>query len=334
MAEIKVEKDSKLIKVMAAQVRNERLDSNVVEESAAIVNELAQDMSPQHQHEIGQIIAFTINELQQNSLSFMETFADIRNVALGDRPMYRMKTAGIKAFIQATGATTARSYVTDRQFSINTFEIASRPAINIWDIRMNRINMPDLIRDANKEFTLLKVKYCEKVLHDGLSAYGSYVNPFYGTGTGIVKGTLDDQLMYFKRLGGVSLIGDAAAVEGLFALAGAPVNNNSVQYSGSMIDEKNNVGYLGRYNGCSVISMINAYEDGKTTPILNPDWIYIISAGVSNDQKNLKVLNEGPTYSMTQQTIDDHTFETELTQRFGAAFVVGSVPTLGAYEIG
>lgn len=331
MSEIRVEKDSKLIKVMAAQVRNERVDSDKVEEASAIVNELAQDMSPQHQHEIGQIIAFTINELQQNSLNFMETFADVRNVALGDRPMYRMKTAGIKAFIQATGATTARSYVTDRQFSINTFEIASRPAINIWDIRMNRINMPDLIRDANKEFTMLKLKYVEKVLHDAISTYNT---PFYGTGTGIVKATLDDQLMYFKRLGGVSLVGDAAAVEGLFALAGAPVNNTSVQYSGNMIDEKNNAGYLGRYNGCSVISMVNAYEDGKTTPILNPDWIYIISAGVSNDQKNLKVLNEGPTYSMTQQTIDDHTFETELTQRFGSAFVVGSIPTIGAYEIG
>jgi len=331
MAEIRVDKDSKLIKVMAAQVRNERVDSDKVEEAAAIVNELAQDMSPQHQHEIGQIIAFTVNELQQNSLNFIETFADVRNVALGDRPMYRMKTAGIKAFIQATGATTARSYVTDRQFSINTFEIAARPAINIWDLRMNRINMPDLIRDANKEFTMLKLKYVEQVLHNAIATYNT---PFYGTGTGIVKSTLDDQLTYFKRLGGVSLVGDAAAVEGLFALAGAPVSNTSVQYSGNMIDEKNNTGYLGRYNGASVISMINAYEDGKTTPILNPDWIYIISAGVSNDQKNLKVLNEGPTYSMTQQTIDDHTFETELTQRFGAAFVVGSIPTIGAYEIG
>ena len=71
MAEIKVDKDSKLIKVMAAQVRNERVDSDKVEEAAAIVNELAQDMSPQHQHEIGQIIAFTVNELQQNSLNFI-----------------------------------------------------------------------------------------------------------------------------------------------------------------------------------------------------------------------------------------------------------------------
>lgn len=328
---IEVKNDSKLIKVMAAQVRRESVDSDKVEEASAIVNELAQEMNPQNMYQIGQIIAFTINELQQNSLNFMETFADIRNVGLGDRPMYRMKTAGIKAFIQATGATTARSYVTDRQFSINTFEIAARPAINVWDIRMGRINMPDLIRDANKEFTMLKLKHVEQVLHNAIAQYSS---PFYGTGTGIVKGTLDAQLQYFKRLGGVSLVGDAAAVEGLFGLTGAPVNANSVQYSGSMIDEKNNNGYLGRYNGCGVVQMVNAYEDGKTTPILDPDWIYIISAGISNDQRNLKVLNEGPTFSMTQQTIDDHTFETELSQRFGAAWVVGSVPTIGAYEIG
>lgn len=332
MAEnIKIEKDQKIIKVMAAQARGERVDSNVIEESAAIVNELAQDMSPQHQHEIGQLIAFTINELQQNSLNFMETFADVRTVALGDRPMYRVKTSGIKAFIQATGATTARSYVTDRQFTINTIEIASRPAINIWDLRMNRINMPDLIRDANKEFTMLKLKHVEQVLHAGVRNFGA---PYYGTGTGIVKQTLDAQLTYFKRLGNVTLLGDSAAIEGLFALTGAPVSANLVQYSGGMLDEKNNNGYLGRYNGAAVVSMPNAYAEGQTTPILNTSWIYILSAGVSNDQKNLKVLNEGPTYSMTQQTIDDHTFETELTQRFGAAIVIGERPTMGAYEIG
>ena len=330
MAEnIKIERDQKIIKVMAAQARNESLDSKLVAESQDIVNKLAQDMSPQNLHELGQIIAFSIDELQQKSLNFMETFADVRNVALGDRPMYNMKTKGIKAFIQATGATTSRSYVTDRQFSLNTFEISSRPAINVWDLRMGRINMPDLIRDANNEFTMLKLKHVEKVLHDNIVLFGA---PWYATGTGIEKPTLDTQLKHFKRLGNVTILGDS--VEDIFAIAGAPVNASSVQYSGSMIDEMNQNGFIGKYNGSSLVKLQNAYEDDGVTPVLNPDWLYILVGGVSNDQKNLKVLNEGQVYSMTQQTIDDHTFETELTQRFGAGFVVGNKPLCGAYEIG
>ena len=329
MAEnIKIERDQKLIKVMAAQVRNENVDSAVVAESNDIVNKLAQDMSPQNLHELGQIIAFTIDEIQRNSLNFMETFADVRNVALGDRPMYRVRTKGIKAFIQATGSTTARSYITDRQFSLNTFEISSRPAINVWDIRMGRINMPELIRLANEEFTMMKLKHVEKVLHDNIVLFGA---PWYATGTKIVKNTFDAQLKYFKRWGNVTVLGDS--VEDVFAIAGAPVNASSVQYSGGMIDEMNNNGYIGRYNGASLVKMQNAYEDDMITPVLNPDWLYILVSGMSNDQKNLKVLNEGPVYSMTQQTIDDHTFETELTQRFGAGFVVANKPLIGAYEM-
>lgn len=330
MAEnIKIERGQKLIKVMAAQVRNERLDSNVTNEAETIVHKLAEDMSPQNMHELGQIIAFTIDETQQKSLDFMNIFADVRNVALGDRPMYRFPTKGIKAFIQATGATTARSYVTDRQFSLNTFEISARPAINVWDIRMNRINMPDLIRQANGQFTMLKLKHVEKVMHTGIVTYGS---PWYAYSVKTLqKAAIDPQLKHFRRQGNVTIIGDS--VEDFFALAGAPVNGSTVQYSGSMIDEMNNNGFIGKYLGNNLVKLQNAYEDDGVTPVLNPNWYYILVGGTSRDLMNLKVLNEGPVYSMTQQTIDDHTFETEIQQRFGAGFAVGSHPSCGAHEI-
>jgi len=326
---IKIEKGMPIINVMAAMVRNERVDSNLTDEASEIVHKLAEDMSPQNMHELGQIISFTVDETQQKALDFMNLFADVRNVSLGDRPMYRFPTKGIKAFIQATGATTARSYVTDRQFSLNTFEISSRPAINIWDIRMNRINMPDLIRQANDQFTMLKMKHVERVLHNGITYYGT---PWYGSSTGsLSKTAIDTQLKHFRRLGNVTIIGDS--VEDFFGIQGQPINSSTVQYSGSLLDEMNQNGFIGKYNGNNLVKLQNAYDDDGVTPILNPAWYYILVSGVSRDQMNLKVLNEGPVYSMTQQTIDDHTFETELTQRFGSGFAVGSHPTCGAHEI-
>lgn len=65
MADIKVNRDSKLIKVLASQARREAVDPASVEEAAEIIRELAQDDCPQNRHMIAQTIAYTIEELQK-----------------------------------------------------------------------------------------------------------------------------------------------------------------------------------------------------------------------------------------------------------------------------
>ena len=326
MADIKVTRDSKLIKVLAAQARNERVESDKVEEAAQIINVLAQDLNPQNAHEIAQIVAYTVDELQAKSLDFLGLVADTKNIGYGNKAAFKVRTGGIKAYIQAKGATTARSYVADSQILVDTKEISARPAINIVDLRAGRVNMADLIRMTNKKLVLI-----ESVLHDAIDNFGS---PFYGTGTGIVKATLDAQLNYFRRLGPVTILGDNAAVAQLAPLTGMAINANSTQFSGNMIDENNNNGFIGKYNACDVVAMTNAYDEGAVTPILAADWLYILPGGVSADMRNLKVVNEGPVNAMPSQNIDDMVYEVRLDQWFGAAFVVGQKPNIGAYCIG
>ena len=97
MSEINVSRDSKLIKVLAAQVNNQRVDSDKSEEAAQIINELAQDMNPQNMHQIAQIVGFTVDELQQKSLDFLNLVADIKNIGYGDKAAFKVRTGGIKA---------------------------------------------------------------------------------------------------------------------------------------------------------------------------------------------------------------------------------------------
>ena len=331
MADIKVTRDSKLIKVLAAQARNERVESDKVEEAAQIINVLAQDLTPQNAHEIAQIVAFTVDELQSKALDFLGLVADTKNIAYGDKAAFKVRTGGIKAYIQAKGSTTARSYVADSQILVETKEISARPAINIIDLRTGRVNMADLIRQANVAMTNKKLVLIEAVLHDAIDNFGS---PFYGTGTGIVKATLDAQLNYFRRLGPVTILGDNAAVAQLAPLTGMAINANTTQFSGNMIDENNNNGFIGKYNACDVVAMTNAYEEGATTPILATDWLYILPGGVSADLRNLKIVNEGSVNAMPSQNIDDMVYEVRLDQWFGAAFVVAQKPNIGAYCIG
>ena len=333
MSEINVNRDSKLIKVLAAQVNNQRVDSDKVEEASQIITELASDLSPQKMHQIGQIVAYTVDELQSKSLDFLNLVADIKNIGYGDKAAFKVRTGGIKAVIQAKGATAPRSYIADSQILVDTKEIAARPAINVVDLRTGRVQMSELIRQANVAITNKKIAMVESVLHDSIDNFST---PFYAASgnTTLVAATLDAQINYFRRLGPVTLLGDMAAVGQLAGHTGMAVSTTGVQFSGDLINENNNNGYIGRYRGCDVIAMTNAYEEGSTTPILATDWIYIIPGGQSAEMRNLKIVNEGPVNSMASQNIDDRTYEILLDQWFGVAFVVGKLPTSGAHFIG
>ena len=199
------------------------------------------------------------------------------------------------------------------------------------DLRTGRVNMADLIREANDAMTRAKLAKIEGVLHAAIATYSS---PFYATGTGINKANLDAQLNYFRRIGPVTILGDIAAVSQLAPLTGMVMNATpTTQFSDNQIDEFSANGFIGRYNGSAVIAMENAYEDGKITPILNENWLYILPGGLTPDARNLKIVNEGGVNAFEAQDINDLVFEVRLDQWFGAAFVTAHNPTIGAYFI-
>lgn len=155
--DINVTRDSKLVKVLAAQARRERVDSDVVAEANDIIMTLAQDLNPQNRHQIAQTVAYTVDELQQHELDFLNTVADIKNIGYGDKAAFNVKEGHVKAYIQAKGSTTARSMVGGKQILVDTKEISARPAINLMEMRTGRVNMADLIREANTQMTNMKL---------------------------------------------------------------------------------------------------------------------------------------------------------------------------------
>ncbi len=331
MAIEKIERGMKLIKVLAAENRGERVDSDKIAEAQQIVSELTRDLTPGNCHLIAQTVAYTVEDLQKNALDFLGTVADIKNISYGEKAAFKLRHGGIKAVIQAKGATAPRSYVSDSQVLVETKEIAARPAINIIDLRTGRVQIGDLIREANEAITDKKLKMAQQVLHAGISKFST---PFYSASvTNLNQALLDAQLMHFRRFGPVTILGDMALVSQLAAWTGMAVNPTSMQYSGNMLDERNKNGFIGNYNGCAVVGMTNAYEDDGVTPILNPNWLYILPGGQTADARNLKLVNEGGVNSMSSQNIDDRTYEVLLDTWFGAAFVTGKNPTSGAHEL-
>lgn len=328
---IKVKKDSKLIKVLAAQARYQDVPVDQAEEADQIIAELAQDMTPENRHEIAQVIGYAVNEMQQGALDFLNIVADQKNINYGDKAAFNVKTGGIKAYFQAKGSTTPRSFVSGKQILVDTEEISARPAINLMDLRTGRVKMADLIREANREMTNKKIKKVEQVMH---AAVSNFSKEYYGTGNGIEPAVLDPIINHFRRLGPVAIVGDMEAVGKLAGVTGMEMSSTLTQRSDSMVNEYNDNGFIGKYKGCNVIAMANAYEEDGITPILNPNWLYIVPGNVSSDNRNVKIVNEGGISSFEAQDINDLVFEIRLDQWFGAAFVTGKVPTIGGYLIG
>ena len=336
MAIHEIKRNSGFIKVLASQAAGRYVEPKDVEEAAQIVSELLSDETQDNTKLIAQTIGYAVQELQSGALTFLGDVADVKNIAYGGKAMFNVKLGGIKAYIQAKGSTTARSYVASKQVAVETEEISARPAINITDLRAGTVNIAELIRDANREITAKKLQKIEAVLHAALQGIGS--SPWYAHGTTIVKATLDAQITYFRRLGPVTLLGDLAAVSQLAGITGMVMNEGaqypSIQRAPSMVEEFNGNGFIGMYNGCRVVAMQNGYRDDEVTPILNPNWIYIIPGGATGDARNLKVVNEGGVTALASQNIDDMVYEVRLDEWFGAGFVQGKKPQIGAYYIG
>lgn len=327
----KITSDMKLIKVLASEARREDVPEDQVQEAADIMAELAAEMTPENRYQLAQVMAYTIDELQQDSLDFLNTIADQKTIGYGDKAAFKVKTGGIKAYFQAKGSTTPRSMVSGRQILVDTEEISARPAIPLLQLKTKQVEMADLLREANREITNAKLKKIEQVLQ---AAVANFASPFYATGSGIVKDTLQKQINYFRRFGPVTILGDMEAISQLAALTGMAMSTTITQHSDKQIDEVNESGYIGRYMGCNVVALTNAFEADGVTPILKTNWLYIIPGGMTSDTRNLKIVNEGNVMSVDATDINDLVYEVRLAQFFGAAFVTGKVPTIGAYMIG
>jgi len=320
---IQGKRDSKLITVFAEQVQGKAHDYSTEREQAEIMAELSKDLTPENRHQIAQIMSFTIERLQEKTLDPFSPIADIKNIGYGDKAVFKFKDKDtIRSYKQAKGSTTARSYAAPEQtFTMDTYEISARPAIHMGDLRTGRINMSDLIKEANEHITRDKVREIQTCLQSALQTKSS---PYYAAG--LTKANLDAEINHFRRLGQVALMGDYAMTSKIANFAGwapwpaAATTNPQVGYWQEGINEYNRTGIIGQYNGCPIITMQNTYKNDEIVPVLDHNWLYVLPAGIGPEYKNLKIVNEGGVQSMDSTNIDDMTFEVRLDVWYGVAF--------------
>lgn len=330
MDQITIRKDSKIVPVLVAQAHGERVDSEVAANADKLVKDLVSDFNPHNRYQLAQLIGFSVDEVAQPEMNWLETVADVKNVGYGERAQFKVRHEGIRAFMQAKGATTARSKVANHTFSMDTVAVSARPAINIVDLKIGRVQMSDLVKDAAYQMNLAKLGYIRNVLN---AAYKDMASPYYAAGAGIVPKTLNDQLTFWMRmLGGATIMGDFECISKLADLTGFAASTDSKQFANEIIMEQNTNGYIGVYKGAKVVNMTNPLLDGTDKPILETNKLFILPTSVDTSLRPLKVVNEGETMAQEFQNIDDQVFETRLDQWFGAAMAYGDRPYMSVYE--
>lgn len=273
-------------------------------------------------------MGYTVNEMIKPQTDWLTHVADVKRVGYGEKAAFRTKLEGVTAFIQAKGATPARSKIAHKQITLDTVAVSARPVINVYELRTGRVQMADLIRDASYEMHVKQIQYIQQALN---AAASSWTAPFYATGSGIVKTALNPQIQHWMRTGAVTLLGDIAIISKLADQTGFTAATSTQQFSPSIIDEVVRTGVIGVYYGAKVVNLVNPYLSDNVTPVIDTKRLYILPSAASADMRPLKVLYEGDVQSTESTNIDDLAYEVRLDQWFGAGVVTGKTPAMSVY---
>lgn len=327
---IEIRKDSQIVEVATAAARHERLDSNVVENANQLIKDLASDPNPNNKYQIAQLVKFAVNDIVKQDTNFLDMLADVKRVGFGDKAEFDVKLPGVKAFIQAKGATTPRTKNARKTVSLETLSVSARPVINIVELQNGLANAAEIINDASYQMECAMYGYIANVLNTAAAAWSS---PYYGTGSGLVKATLDPMIMHWIRVaGGAVLFGDIAENTKLAALTGFAANGSTQQFAGNIINEQNQNAVIGTYLSAKVVNLLNPLkEDGTDGFVFNDKKLYIVPTGIDAGMRPLKVVFEGDVFSTEATNIDDLSWEIRLDQYFNAAIAKGVRPYMGMY---
>ena len=327
---IEIYKDSNVVDVLVAEARHERLDSEVRENANKLIKDLAKDPNPHNKYQIAQLVKFGTNEIIKRDTNWLDLIADTKRVGFGDKAEFDVKLPGVKAFIQAKGATTPRTKNSRKGLTLETIDVSARPFVNIVEMQNGIANMADLVTDASYQMECQINRYVQGVLHQ---AVGSWKTPYYGTGTGLVKATLDPMILHWLRIGGgVTLLGDVGELNKLAALTGFESTTNTKQFADQIIVEQNAAAFIGKYLGGDAVQLINPLmEDGTDSFVFSTNALYIIPNAIDASMRPLKVVFEGDVFSTENTNINDLSFEIRLDQYFNAAIAYGDRPYMGVY---
>lgn len=284
----------------------------------------------QNKHLVYELIQTVIDEVvPQRVLELYGQFADVRNFAQGDKPVFSVKTSiasklRAKKFVTKVGlAGVYEVFKLDGyNLEVPTEAWGGAAQIGIEEYLDGRIDMADVIeviQDGLNDCVYREIAKALKAIINGLPQTNKKSDNTF------IQSKMDSLLQVADAYG-------KATIYCTFEFAATMVPDQGWASN----EQKNtmwNTGYLANYKGHNVVILPNSFEPAgygdtpNTEKVLDPSWAYIIPTGAD---KPVKVAFEGDTLVREWEN-KDWSREIQTYKKFGVG-VVGLNAGICAYQ--
>lgn len=320
-----INKDSRIVEVFSADLTKKQVEKAELKDAHEFIKELASNPTPNNTYEIAQILSYIINDGLTERVRYIEDIADVKRTGFGEKAQFQIEVDNLKAMFQAKSATTERSKVSNKYFTLDTDEVSIRPVVNFLDLVTGKANFT---RIAEKAVNQLEMAIVKRIQNGVYAAFSGMSTPNFAAGNGIVPANFDPILHAMSRVGGrPTILGDIEAVSKFTDLVG--FNGNVPE---ALAIEHNENGMVGTYKAGRIVKLNNPFQANSLTETeLRKDLIYVIPTG-DEALRPIKVQFEGGLQSIGAPiNINSKEMEMRFDQYVGVG-VIGVRKLLGVYE--
>jgi hypothetical protein len=312
--------------ILAEEFTGVNKDKEALELVYAEVQRLSATPSPENLYLLAELISFTATQVIDQRLNWLDSIADVKRGAEGDKPEWDVPYTGIVVEIGAKGSTPQVSKIYNKKIAVPTFQISVRPKIDHQDF----VQRPQLILRSVEEAAVRMENALVKHMQDAmLTTYTALSSPNYVTGAGVDATTFGTQLTTIQRFGQASILGDIGMVTQLTALTGF-----SNRVADQLMVEANTNRFLGIYKGANVVELTNRYADefslAESNLVLRKDLLFVVPTG-SPEQRPLKVFLGGGIRTANRTNFEDESYEMIMRMDVGVA-VIGNQLITAIYK--
>lgn len=277
---------------------------------------------------IEEILAVTVPE-GLTGTEFYNRFVEYRNVAEGDKPVFRVKNNDVFVVDEIADGTQAlrrQRIGGETEFTVKTKTYGIRIYEELNRILSKRADINELI----SKVTEAVIKHQQDMIFAAWSALSA--TEMGGTTYFPAAGSYDEDTL-LDLIAHVEAVADgkpAVIIGTKKALRKLKVDTDLI--GNKIRDDFYNYGYMGKFNGTDVVAIPNRHKVGSTEFIMPDDELTI----VAGEDRMIKVVTEGNPLIIYKQAIDnmDLTQEYLYIEKFGIAVVTaGKNAGIGRYKI-
>lgn len=318
-----INQESRIVEVFSADLNKQAVDKAELKDAHEYIKELASNPTPNNRYEMAQIMSFIINDGLTQRVAYIDEIADVKRVGINEKVQFSVEIDDLKAAFQAKSATTVRSKVSTKYFTMSTDEASIRPVVNFLDLQTGKVNLTSL---AQKAVVKLELEIVKKIQDSVYTAFSAMSSPNYAAAAGVAAASFDPILNAMLRVGGsAAILGDIEALTKFTALTGTTI---AEQY----LVEANQNGYVGTYKGGKLMKLNNPFKaNSLTSTELRKDLLYVVPTG-EEGLRPIKVVFEGGVQSIDAPVnINSKEVEFRFDQYVGVS-AIGVRKLMGVYR--